>query len=168
MQKNKVESSGSDSDSDVDGVDLDSKGGFVDGKPLSEEDDVDGIPMVPTSPPKKEKVSGVGSGFVQSKWEAVDEDEIKAEAVTSAEIFAETKRIETEKKTQAEFDKKEAKPEYLVSPAWRKRLRDIEVKVMEYCEQLKVKEDSSQAEEYRSTLIRQATNEFKDNPRLAP
>lgn len=166
LQKNDVESSGSDSDSDVDGVDLDSKGGSVDGKPLSEEDDVDGIPMVQASPPKREKVSGVGSGFVQSKWEAVDEDEIKAEAVTSAEIFAETKRIETEKKTQAEFDKKEAKPEYLVSPAWRKRLRDIEVKVMEYCEQLKVKEDSAQAEEYRSTLIRQATNEFKENPSL--
>ena len=117
--------------------------------------------------PEKPKLSGVGSGFVQSKWEVVDEDDVKAEAVTSAEIFAETKRIETEKRNLEEFDKKEAKPAYLSSNAWRNRLRDIEVKVMEYCEQLKVKEESLQAEQYRSTLIRKATQQFINDPRYS-
>ena len=120
--------------------------------------------VVPETKPAK--LSGVGSGFVQSKWEVVDEDDVKAEAVTSAEIFAETKRIETERRTNEEFDKKEAKPAYLASNAWRNRLREIEVKVMEYCEQLKVREESRQAEEYRSTLIRQATQQFLNDTRL--
>ena len=108
---------------------------------------------------------GVGTGFVQSKWEAIDEEDIKAEAVTSAEIFAETQRIEAEKRSKEVFDKKEAKPEYLMSTAWRKRIRDVELKVIEYCDHLKVKEESEQAEEYRCTLIRQATKEFKSDSR---
>ena len=49
---------------------------------------------------------------MQSKWEVVDDEDVKNEAVTSAEIFAETKRIETHKMEQMD-DKKEAKPMYL-------------------------------------------------------
>ena len=57
-------------------------------------------------------IAGVGTGFVQSKWEVVDDEDVKNEAVTSAEIFAETKRIETHKLEQMD-DKKDAKPMYL-------------------------------------------------------
>ena len=38
---------------------------------------------------------------------------------------------------------------------------------MEYCEQLKVKEESLQAEQYRSTLIRKATQQFINDPRYS-
>ena len=31
---------------------------------------------------KKKPISGVGTGFVKSKWEVIDEEDIKAEAVT--------------------------------------------------------------------------------------
>ena len=44
-------------------------------------------------------------------------------------------------------------------------MRAIEVNMIEYCEQLRVKEESPQAEAYRSTLIKQATNEFMKNTR---
>ena len=113
-----------------------------------------------------QKPSGVGAGFVSSKWEAIDEDEIKSEAVTSAEIFAETKRKETETAYhEPEVNKKkDAKPLYLQSDAWRHRMRNVEVKVIEYCEQLRVREDSVQAEAYRTGLIRTATEEFQSNP----
>lgn len=161
---------------------------------MSEEDsDVDGKPMETESKPKT--ISGVGTGFVQSKWEVIDEEDIKgigfsfssqvlskfyifmvckpceAEAVTSAEIFAETKRKDAEKVEQdmeeEKKDKKEAKPLYLQSDAWRQKMRAIEVKVIEYCEQLRVKEESPQAEAYRSSLIKQATEEFHNNPRYS-
>lgn len=115
-------------------------------------------------------VSGVGTGFVQSKWEAIDEDEIKAEAVTSAEIFADNKRKDVERAyeevTESKRKKEEAKPLYLQSDAWRQKMRQIEVTVIEYCEQLRVKEDSDQATQYRSTLIRQATEDFQSDPSL--
>ena len=43
---------------------------------MSEEDsDVDGKPMETESKPKP--ISGVGTGFVQSKWEVIDEEDIK-------------------------------------------------------------------------------------------
>ena len=43
---------------------------------MSEEDsDVDGKPMETESKPKT--ISGVGTGFVQSKWEVIDEEDIK-------------------------------------------------------------------------------------------
>ena len=65
----------------------------ADGKPMDESDDedVDGM-AIDEEEPKKPKISGVGSGFVKSKWEVIDEEDVKAEAVTSAEIFAENRR----------------------------------------------------------------------------
>ena len=36
---------------------------------------------------------------------------------------------------------------------------------MEYCEHLRVKEDSVQATEYRSSLIQKATEKFKQKPK---
>ena len=44
---------------------------------MSEEDsDVDGKPME-TESAKSKPISGVGTGFVQSKWEVIDEEDIK-------------------------------------------------------------------------------------------
>ena len=81
---------------------------------------------------------------------------MKAEAVTSAEIFAETKRKDNDRAyeeiNESKSKKSEAKPLYLQSDAWRKKMRQIEVKVIEYCEQLRVKEDSDQATAYRLLL----------------
>ena len=55
----------------------------VDGKPMSEEeDDVDGKPIEVEPPKAPAPISGVGTGFVKSKWEVIDEEDIKAEAVT--------------------------------------------------------------------------------------
>ena len=141
-------SSSSDTDSDVDGVDIDHDNDSVDGEPIKQKDDVDGVPMnIPQPKPKRQfsniaknfenlvslnlfqglqlkignlfftkfilaTIAGVGTGFVQSKWEVVDDEDVKNEAVTSAEIFAETKRIETHKLEQMD-DKKDAKPMYL-------------------------------------------------------
>lgn len=181
----KNESNGS-SDSDVDGKEIDEKRARFSSEEQqeqeasSDEDEVDGVPLdgVPleqastASEPQKNaakpaKPAGVGSGFVASKWEVVDDDDVKNEAVTSAEIFAETKKMEQEKKRNNDYeDKKEAKPEYLQSDAWRKAIRDIEVKVIEYCEQLKVLDDSVQAEAYRSGLITKLSEKFKDDPSI--
>lgn len=49
-----------------------------------EDDDVDGQPMETSeeTQQKKKPISGVGTGFVKSKWEVIDEEDIKAEAVT--------------------------------------------------------------------------------------
>merc|ERR1712037_765831 len=192
IEDEKDESNGT-SDSDVDGKEIDEKRARVssDGQEQddsSDEDEVDGVPLdgVPleqassaseplktgkaapnSNPSQSAKPAGVGSGFVASKWEVVDDDDVKNEAVTSAEIFADTKKMEQEKKRNEDYeDKKEAKPEYLQSDAWRKAIRDIEDKVMEYCEQLKVLDDSVQAEAYRSGLITKLSEKFKDDPSI--
>jgi len=152
IEEEKNESNGS-SDSDVDGKEIDEKRARVSSEEhreqeaSSDEDEVDGVPLdgepleqasTASEPPNNSahnpsqpaKPAGVGSGFVASKWEVVDDDDVKNEAVTSAEIFAETKKMEQEKKRNNDYeDKKEAKPEYLQSDAWRKAIRDIEVKV---------------------------------------
>ncbi|CBY24516.1 unnamed protein product [Oikopleura dioica] len=174
IEEEKNESNGS-SDSDVDGKEIDEKRARVSSEEhreqeaSSDEDEVDGVPLdgEPLEQPTCETSWGVGSGFVASKWEVVDDDDVKNEAVTSAEIFAETKKMEQEKKRNNDYeDKKEAKPEYLQSDAWRKAIRDIEVKVIEYCEQLKVLDDSVQAEAYRSGLITKLSEKFKDDPSI--
>ena len=89
--------------------------------------------------------------------------------MTSAEIFADNKRKDAERAyddvTETKRKKEEAKPLYLQSDAWRQKMRQIEVSVIEYCEQLRVKEDSDQATQYRSSLIRKATQDFQNDPR---
>lgn len=47
-----------------------------------EDDDVDGKPIEIEPPKAPAPISGIGTGFVKSKWEVIDEEDIKAEAVT--------------------------------------------------------------------------------------
>ena len=88
------------SDEDVDGVPLDGaallKGGRPVDSPLAvmgqrraSEDSLDGAPIevAPVRRQDKEKAGGkpVG-GFVSSKWETVDPEEVKAQAVTTRSV----------------------------------------------------------------------------------
>ena len=55
----------------------------MDGEPINESDDeVDGKAIEVEPPKAPAPVSSVGTGFVKSKWEVIDEEDIKAEAVT--------------------------------------------------------------------------------------
>ena len=89
--------SGEETDEDVDGIPLDGaallKGGRPVDSPLAvmgqrraSEDSLDGAPIevAPVRRQDKEKAGGkpVG-GFVSSKWETVDPEEVKAQAVTT-------------------------------------------------------------------------------------
>ena len=55
----------------------------MDGEPTNESnDEVDGEPIEVEPPKAPAPISGVGTGFVKPKWEVIDEEDIKAEAVT--------------------------------------------------------------------------------------
>ncbi|CAG5094587.1 Oidioi.mRNA.OKI2018_I69.XSR.g13687.t1.cds [Oikopleura dioica] len=174
IEEEKKEAESSSEDSDVDGVEIDDKPEAAESKKATssdeDEDDVDGVPLeqakpaaaqepaqkkpAPSTSASGAKPAGVGSGFVASKWEA----------------RRDLRRLEEdgagEKEKRRNGRQKEAKPLYLQSDAWRKAIRDVEVKVIEYCEQLRVVDDSIQAETYRSGLIAKLAEKFKNDPSI--
>ena len=91
--------------------------------------------------PKKAQLSKAPAGFVKSKWETVDPDEVQAQAVTSKwDIFDQD---EAGRNDDAEEDidgvpmQDEGYDELL-----RQRLREVEVKVMLYQDSLESGKES--------------------------
>ena len=107
-----------------------------------EDSDVDGIPLDVQTPSSRKSVSNssakqMPAGFVPSKWETVDPEEVQAQAVTSKwDIFDQDEAKANDEDDDDidgipmdSFDSK-------IDESARQRLRDVEVKVMCYQDEL--------------------------------
>jgi len=196
---------GEDTDEDVDGVPLDGAallkaGGGGCGlnvtRPDSQSDDsLDGAPISKTSDQGKVATVAAPAGFVSSKWETVDPEDVKAGAITTSkwEVEESEQLVKARKalmgSVASKWDEKEdidGKPmgndsdsgelpdlDTRVTEERRALLRDIEVKVMQYQDELEsgrkgIKSGwtiSEQVEHYRRKMLRRATDRSNDSPK---
>lgn len=184
----------------------------VDGKSLSEDEDVDGIPLdgaallksaqkggsslvnrtrrqsndsdveMPTSSSlHKSSLAGrqMPPGFVPSKWETVDPEAVQAQAVTSKwDIFDQEDEASKKKDSEdddddidgvpLQLDDDDAQLDFRLSEMRRARLREVELKVMCYQDELESGKQpqkagwtiSEQVEQYRKKLTRKAREAY--------
>ncbi|XP_047205507.1 U2 snRNP-associated SURP motif-containing protein isoform X1 [Girardinichthys multiradiatus] len=178
---------------DVDGVPIDAgpiDGAPIDGAPLDDldgvpiksiDDDIDGIPL--------DQSAGATFKVAPSKWEAVDEAELQAQAVTTSkwEIF---EQPEEAKKGEANSDDEEKSPRSEDNQSYsnpirddadnkakmsemneekRTKLREIEVKVMKFQDELESgkrpkkpgQSIQEQVEHYRDKLLQKEKEKEK-------
>ncbi|KAM9839463.1 U2 snRNP-associated SURP motif-containing protein isoform 4-T4 [Aulostomus maculatus] len=178
---------------DVDGVPIDAgtiDGAPIDGAPL---DDLDGVPIRPV----EEDIDGIPLDHSKeatfkvapSKWEAVDEAELQAQAVTTSkwEIF---EQPEETKKYEEDSDDDDKSPRSVDTPSYsnpirddtdmktklsemneekRTKLREIEVKVMKFQDELESgkrpkkpgQSIQEQVEHYRDKLLQKEKEKEK-------
>uniref|UniRef100_A0A667YXS8 U2 snRNP-associated SURP motif-containing protein n=1 Tax=Myripristis murdjan TaxID=586833 RepID=A0A667YXS8_9TELE len=185
---------------DVDGVPIDSgaiDGAPIDGAPL---DDLDGVPIKPM----EEDIDGVPLDqskeatfkVAPSKWEAVDESELEAQAVTTSkwEIFEqpeETKKDEEESDDDDKSPRSEDPQSYSnpirddtdvkakiseMNEEKRTKLREIEVKVMKFQDELESgkrpkkpgQSIQEQVEHYRDKLLQKVISLLSYLRRVEP
>merc|ERR1712142_95384 len=191
---------GDDTDEDVDGVPLDGAallkaGGSLSApRPESRSDDSpDGAPIEKAGD-KSKTTPARPAGFVASKWETVDPEDVKAGAVTTSKWETEeTDQLVKARKAlmgsvASKWDEKEdldGEPleddsdsgelpdlDTRVTEERRALLRDIEVKVMQYQDELECGKKgiktgwtiSDQVEHYRKKMVRRA-NERLESPK---
>lgn len=132
----------------------------IDGVPM--DDDIDGIPMDDDSRSNYrgksiEKKPVMPAGFVPSRWETVDPDQVEAQAMTTSK-WEELEQNDDSNSQDASMDS--GGRDY--NEERRTRLREIEVKTMQYQDELEGGRRSlksgmtiqAQVEHYRKKLIR--------------
>ncbi|CAH0562288.1 unnamed protein product [Brassicogethes aeneus] len=130
--------------------------------------DIDGE-EIKDDPPEKKTVNL--SGFITSKWETVDPDQIEAQAMTTSkwdllESSAEVSQSSSQNENQEAFDFSERN----MSEERRNKLREIEVKAVQYQDELESGQRSlkcgwsvpQQVEHYRRKLLRKSEKEKKE------
>jgi len=192
---------GDDTDEDVDGVPLDGAallkagGGLSVTRPDSHSDDsLDGAPIEKVGE-KAKMTPARPAGFVTSKWETVDPEDVKAGAVTTSKWDTEDsdQLVKARKalmgSVASKWDEKEdldGEPldndsdsgelpdlDTRVTEERRALLRDIEMKVMQYQDELESGKKgiktgwtiSDQVEHYRKKMLRRANERQPDSPR---
>ncbi|XP_034947103.1 U2 snRNP-associated SURP motif-containing protein isoform X1 [Chelonus insularis] len=140
----------------------------IDGVPM--DDDIDGIPMddtrVQTKNKGNEKKQSIPAGFVPSRWETVDPDQVEAQAMTTSK-WEELEQNDDSNSQDASMDS--SSRDY--NEERRTRLREIELKIMQYQDELESGRRSlksgmtiqTQVEHYRKKLIRKSEREMKDS-----
>ncbi|XP_011505510.1 PREDICTED: U2 snRNP-associated SURP motif-containing protein [Ceratosolen solmsi marchali] len=138
----------------------------IDGIPM--DDDIDGVPMEDEdsmgSKGKDDKKLTIPAGFVPSRWETVDPDQVEAQAMTTSK-WEELGQNDDSNSQDASMDSRDYNEER------RNRLREIEVKTMQYQDELEngrrtLKPGMSiqtQVEHYRKKLIKKSERDVKDN-----
>ncbi|XP_018051581.1 PREDICTED: U2 snRNP-associated SURP motif-containing protein [Atta colombica] len=140
----------------------------IDGVPMDE--DIDGVPMddddsANTRNKDDEKKSTMPAGFVPSRWETVDPDQVEAQAMTTSK-WEELGQNEDSNSQDTSMDS--SGRDY--NEERRNRLREIEVKIMQYQDELESGRRTlksgmtiqAQVEHYRKKLIRKSEREMKD------
>jgi len=192
---------GDETDEDVDGVPLDGAallkagGGLSVTRPDSRSDDsLDGAPIEKLGE-KAKSTPARPAGFVTSKWETVDPEDVKAGAVTTSKWDTEDsdQLVKARKalmgSVASKWDEKEdldGEPldndsdsgelpdlDTRVTEERRALLRDIEMKVMQYQDELESGKKgiktgwtiSDQVEHYRKKMLRRASERQPDSPR---
>ncbi|CAD6222317.1 GSCOCG00000910001-RA-CDS [Cotesia congregata] len=137
----------------------------IDGVPM--DDDIDGIPMEDNRTQTKktnDKKPIMLAGFVPSRWETVDPDQVEAQAMTTSK-WEELEQNDDSNSQDASMD---SSRDY--NEERRTRLREIEVKIMQYQDELESGRRTlksgmtiqSQVEHYRKKLIRKSEKESKE------
>ncbi|XP_015591071.1 U2 snRNP-associated SURP motif-containing protein [Cephus cinctus] len=144
----------------------------IDGVPMDE--DIDGIPMddddnMGTLNKEDDKKPSMPAGFVPSRWETVDPDQVEAQAMTTSK-WEELGQNDDSNSQDASMDS--SGRDY--NEERRNRLREIEVKTMQYQDELESGRRTlksgmtiqGQVEHYRKKLIRkyalQSERDLKD------
>ncbi|TGZ42719.1 Uncharacterized protein DBV15_09499 [Temnothorax longispinosus] len=140
----------------------------IDGVPMDE--DIDGVPMDDDDSANArnrddEKKSAMPAGFVPSRWETVDPDQVEAQAMTTSK-WEELGQNEDSNSQDTSMDS--SGRDY--NEERRNRLREIEVKIMQYQDELESGRRTlksgmtiqAQVEHYRKKLIRKSEREMKD------
>ncbi|CAG0890371.1 unnamed protein product [Cyprideis torosa] len=170
---------------DIDGVPLDGSallrnamkqgvlGGDLDGQRLSEDESTPSVSKKKQMPP----------GFVPSKWETVDPEEVQKQAsivhaVTTSkwEIFSAPVKNDADEMDidgdPMDEDKSplEASGSKEMSEEERQKLREIELKVMEYQDELEAEGNSAlqlheEVEKFRKKLLKKMQKEMRDSSR---
>ena len=127
-----------------------------------DDSDVDGVPLEPKRPQMASSKAAAPPGFVPSKWETVDPDEVQAQAVTSKwDIFDQDDQAQNE---DEDIDGEPLQDDSFDPEVLRQRLREVEVKVMVYQDDLESGKErlrpgwtlSDQVEHYRRKLTKKA------------
>lgn len=131
------------------------------------DEDIDGIPL------KGE----AGGGFIPSKWETVDPDQIEAQAITTSKwdtldpVAPEPPAISTLSDDSFDsFENNESNRDF--DEEKRNRLREIELKTIQYQDELESGQRSlksgwtvqQQIEHYRRKLMKRTYRELQDSP----
>ncbi|XP_065367356.1 U2 snRNP-associated SURP motif-containing protein [Calliphora vicina] len=147
----------------------------IDGIPL--DDDIDGVPLekdVPDYSDNAGKMSSKARAFIPSKWETIDPEQVEAQAVTTSK-WDTLDGPEASKYYDRSSDDEDDDNENSLSfdEIKRKKLREIEVKTMQYQDALEsgdidVKAGltvSEQVEHYRKRLMKKdSLTEAVDSP----
>nr|XP_040573159.1 U2 snRNP-associated SURP motif-containing protein-like [Lepeophtheirus salmonis] len=145
----------------------------------SDDSDLDGAPL--DDPSSLNPSSNRGGVCLPSKWETVDPEDVQAQAVTSKwDIFDEYDK-EKQKKREEDDDDIDGIPMQLdddeidmrVSESRRSKLRDIEIKVMSFQDELETGKKpsksgwtiSEQVEHFRKKLMRKEFRSVEDDER---
>ena len=139
----------------------------IDGVPMDE--DIDGVPMDEEDSlnmrNKDDKKASIPAGFVPSRWETVDPDQVEAQAMTTSK-WEELGQNDDSNSQDTSMDS--SGRDY--NEERRTRLREIEVKIMQYQDELESGRRTlksgmtiqGQVEHYRKKLIRKSEREMKD------
>ncbi|CAK9832892.1 U2 snRNP-associated SURP motif-containing protein [Anthophora retusa] len=140
----------------------------IDGVPMDE--DIDGVPMDEDDSSniqskEDERKPSIPAGFVPSRWETVDPDQVEAQAMTTSK-WEELGQNDDSNSQDTSMDS--SGRDY--NEERRSRLREIEVKIMQYQDELESGRRTlksgmtiqGQVEHYRKKLIRKSEREMKD------
>ncbi|XP_068968246.1 U2 snRNP-associated SURP motif-containing protein [Bombus flavifrons] len=140
----------------------------IDGVPMDE--DIDGVPMdeddsLNVQSKEDDKKPSIPAGFVPSRWETVDPDQVEAQAMTTSK-WEELGQNDDSNSQDTSMDS--SGRDY--NEERRSRLREIEVKTMQYQDELESGRRTlksgmtiqGQVEHYRKKLIRKSEREMKD------
>lgn len=134
---------------------------------FSVDEDIDGVPL-------KNESSG---GFIPSKWETVDPDQVEAQAITTSKwdtldpVAPEPPAISTLSDDSFDsFENNEGNRDF--DEEKRNRLREIELKTIQYQDELESGQRSlksgwtvqQQIEHYRRKLMKRTHRELQDSP----
>ncbi|XP_078039177.1 U2 snRNP-associated SURP motif-containing protein isoform X2 [Augochlora pura] len=141
---------------DIDGVPMDED---IDGVPMDEEDSLN------IRNKDDDKKPSIPAGFVPSRWETVDPDQVEAQAMTTSK-WEELGQNDDSNSQDTSMDS--SGRDY--NEERRTRLREIEVKIMQYQDELESGRRTlksgmtiqGQVEHYRKKLIRKSEREMKD------
>ncbi|EDW61359.2 U2 snRNP-associated SURP motif-containing protein [Drosophila virilis] len=104
----------------------------IDGVPLDE--DLDGVPMVQAQRSTDSKSQAKMPGFIPSKWETVDPQQVEAQAITTSKW--DTLDPPDPPKFYSSDDDSDGDSSQKFSDESRQKLREIEVKVVQYQDEL--------------------------------
>uniref|UniRef100_H2XVP1 U2 snRNP-associated SURP motif-containing protein n=1 Tax=Ciona intestinalis TaxID=7719 RepID=H2XVP1_CIOIN len=138
-------------DEDVDGVPMDNVD--VDGMPLDGEP-LDGVPLE-----NKKVAEEPQARFVQSKWEMVDPVEVEAQAMTTSKWDQlENQNYDGEPLEESHSQSENLAQEFKYDESKRAKLREIEVKVMKFQDEL----ESGQRERKSGVSISKQVSQYRE------